>query len=295
MDKKCNIIRDLLPLYHERLTSDESNQFIKTHLESCKDCSEYLLELNDEDGVTEESTNMINKIRQTIIVNKRKSVIISILITIVLVVLFVFAITAPEYIQYDENEVSVSKLSNSDYVLLILDNNATNYEISIIGNNIYSVTTWTSILDQVLNKKPVSSIIINSELEQVDSVVYSEYNSTESIEIYGHQYENGGVVILPRLVIGMYLILAVISTIILFALKMITKKWPNINKFFTIVLSFTLAYIISTILVKGFSSTSSYSPIRDISQILILSIIIEIIYLKVSEWRKETKKYMIEK
>lgn len=40
MDKKiqCNIVKDLLPLYMDELTSEETNLWIRTHLEECSDC-----------------------------------------------------------------------------------------------------------------------------------------------------------------------------------------------------------------------------------------------------------------
>lgn len=41
-EKNCDIIRDLIRMYVDNLTSDETNQFIKDHINSCKDCREYL-------------------------------------------------------------------------------------------------------------------------------------------------------------------------------------------------------------------------------------------------------------
>lgn len=38
----CNIVRDMLPLYAEKLTSEESNIAIQQHLEQCEDCRKYL-------------------------------------------------------------------------------------------------------------------------------------------------------------------------------------------------------------------------------------------------------------
>lgn len=40
MNKKlqCNIVNDLLPLYMDDLTSEETNSFIKKHLEECQNC-----------------------------------------------------------------------------------------------------------------------------------------------------------------------------------------------------------------------------------------------------------------
>lgn len=36
---KCEIIRDLLPLYADGLTSEESNQLIEAHIQSCSECA----------------------------------------------------------------------------------------------------------------------------------------------------------------------------------------------------------------------------------------------------------------
>ena len=34
----CEMIRDLLPLYVEGLTSEESSRQIEAHMETCEDC-----------------------------------------------------------------------------------------------------------------------------------------------------------------------------------------------------------------------------------------------------------------
>ncbi len=34
----CNVIEDLLPLYVEGLTSDDTNFLIEEHLKTCTDC-----------------------------------------------------------------------------------------------------------------------------------------------------------------------------------------------------------------------------------------------------------------
>ncbi|WP_171038262.1 zf-HC2 domain-containing protein [Aquibacillus sediminis] len=42
MSKKCDIVKDLIPIYVENLTSEDSNQFVKEHLNSCEDCKNYI-------------------------------------------------------------------------------------------------------------------------------------------------------------------------------------------------------------------------------------------------------------
>ncbi|MEH7237978.1 zf-HC2 domain-containing protein [Bacillus sp. JJ1562] len=48
MRKNCGIIKDLIPMYVENLTSEESNQFIKEHLHSCKNCTDFLKNANSD-------------------------------------------------------------------------------------------------------------------------------------------------------------------------------------------------------------------------------------------------------
>lgn len=48
MKIKCEIIRDLMPSYIDRLTSKESDQMIEEHLSECGECKEYLEEMREE-------------------------------------------------------------------------------------------------------------------------------------------------------------------------------------------------------------------------------------------------------
>ncbi|WP_078380741.1 zf-HC2 domain-containing protein [Sutcliffiella halmapala] len=48
MTIKCKVIEDLLPLYVDGLTSNESNQMIEEHLKTCHECREKQLALQTE-------------------------------------------------------------------------------------------------------------------------------------------------------------------------------------------------------------------------------------------------------
>ncbi|MUK90640.1 hypothetical protein GMD78_19985 [Ornithinibacillus sp. L9] len=59
MKKNCDIIKDLIPMYVENLTSENSTQFIEEHLHSCEDCTNYLRNIerdlpNDTDSLDED-------------------------------------------------------------------------------------------------------------------------------------------------------------------------------------------------------------------------------------------------
>ncbi len=48
MKLSCNVAKDLLPLYHDGVCSDESRALVEAHLESCESCRALLQELNGE-------------------------------------------------------------------------------------------------------------------------------------------------------------------------------------------------------------------------------------------------------
>lgn len=55
MSVTCDIVRDLLPLYIEKLTSEGSNQFIEEHLYSCDECVSYFENIRRDLPAVEES------------------------------------------------------------------------------------------------------------------------------------------------------------------------------------------------------------------------------------------------
>lgn len=51
MNYPCKLIQDLLPLYHDGVCSNESQEIIKEHLSGCKDCTKYYDALCESDTV----------------------------------------------------------------------------------------------------------------------------------------------------------------------------------------------------------------------------------------------------
>jgi Predicted integral membrane protein len=86
----CDVIKDLLPLYIEKLTSESSNELVEEHIKNCENCKELLLNLS-EDTIIEDKTIELNKkveLSDNIIKRIRKhmyeKIILSILIALVL-------------------------------------------------------------------------------------------------------------------------------------------------------------------------------------------------------------------
>lgn len=67
MKLSCEVIRDLLPLYHDQVCSEASCQVVEEHLKSCEACQQQLEQIHTEvkGGSKIEDTKPIRQIAQT--------------------------------------------------------------------------------------------------------------------------------------------------------------------------------------------------------------------------------------
>ncbi|WP_162341628.1 zf-HC2 domain-containing protein [Paenibacillus paridis] len=85
---KCDIVRDLLPSYIEKLTSNHSNEEIEKHLQTCEECHQFYKEMIETTGLTlpvvdneeVEKLNYLKKVKK----KNTKAIVISIAAVLVL-------------------------------------------------------------------------------------------------------------------------------------------------------------------------------------------------------------------
>ena len=46
--RECKLVQDLLPNYIEKVTSEETNQYIEEHLQNCTDCEKVYTSMTEE-------------------------------------------------------------------------------------------------------------------------------------------------------------------------------------------------------------------------------------------------------
>ena len=123
-EKECNIIRDLLPNYIEKLTNNDTNEFIEKHIENCKKCNDLLKNYKTENKVNEDDKIFINYAKKF----NLKFNILKYIIIIIILVLIVITINKAiiinnlisksnsyekstnyysKYYQYTENEITI--------------------------------------------------------------------------------------------------------------------------------------------------------------------------------------------
>ncbi|MBQ6021622.1 MAG: zf-HC2 domain-containing protein [Clostridia bacterium] len=56
MNNECSIVKDLLPLYAENMTSKDTAEFVKTHLEGCESCRNEYTRIKEPPAARAETT-----------------------------------------------------------------------------------------------------------------------------------------------------------------------------------------------------------------------------------------------
>ncbi|MCR5121975.1 MAG: zf-HC2 domain-containing protein [Ruminococcus sp.] len=75
----CAIVRDLLPLYHDRVVSSETADAVKAHIDKCPPCALELIKLGEEIPLTEDTHDTVKSFRKMVKKKRRKSFLVSFL------------------------------------------------------------------------------------------------------------------------------------------------------------------------------------------------------------------------
>ncbi|MBQ6168879.1 MAG: zf-HC2 domain-containing protein [Ruminococcus sp.] len=114
---KCSIIRDLLPLYCDKLTSEDSNEEIEKHLRECEECNNIYESMNNkEDDIKADRKDIkpLKKIKKRI----KLKVIAAILGTlVVLSAVFVFVFVGVVPISSDKLHYTVTAYEVKSYMI----------------------------------------------------------------------------------------------------------------------------------------------------------------------------------
>lgn len=191
MKYKCNIVKDLLPLYVEDVTSQDSNKIIEEHLKECEECKKHYEKLKDgsfieelkEEQVNEENPKKTMKtIKKKIILGKLFFALISAIVVIItLFSTYSYMNNKIVPIQYDNN---ISVIERNGNIYAVLKNNtyinAKSKSVEITNEEgktekflyfYFSTTLWENTF------KPLSDyyteyILIPSDKEKADKIYY---------------------------------------------------------------------------------------------------------------------------
>ena len=315
MKISCEVLSDLLPLYTEGLLSNDSIELVESHIQECHGCKKELEAMGDsgnsgihgsaeklekpknrensKNPALDTDTRTLKKIRKKIFYGKMKWVLLAILGSLVMAILLITYITAPNYLPFDEERVTVME-GVGTAVYLEFGEEVTGHDINRYENDTgqgyeYRITTWDTLWSRIRTRSSSSMIVLNPEGEAVSSIFYYTTDGQWDQLIYGRNPNpNGGSVTLPRLALNYYVTLAAVCLIVFLILRKLFQKKQKIQRFFEVGAMLFGSYLLSHGILHGLSGVS-YSMLRDFTGILLLAITIFIFLLVVQNiiWFKK--------
>lgn len=273
----CDVIKDLLPLYVENISSDDSRILIEEHIVSCDSCKRELNKLGTPKGVSLDTNVLpLKKLKVTLLKRKYLTIFLSVSLTILILIITMGYITAPEYIPYSEKTVTITETNNKT-VIVHFEAPGTRYEISKYRTEdnseyIFNISIWSSIWNRSMCKDSPQEFVLNPKGEMVSNVYYSSNDGNEDILIYGKDPNpNGGTITLPRLFLSYYFTIAVVGAVILGFILFLFRKKQNAKVIIFKLFALPISYLLGHICIKSFSGIS-YSATRDFYAILLAMI-----------------------
>ena len=204
MKYPCSLIKDLLPLYHDGVCSEESNKIIENHLSECSSCKDYYNFLCETDEIFPAPHNAELEMKKAASFRSIKRKLRKKQILVVVLAFAIFAAASfsivgflkksEQVISY-ENNISVSMADDS--LIGRLQGNQANYikikQVEIKNNGqmdtyLFFYMSGTKWDDLITNDDIFSEYVLCSAdkgAENIDRVFYytGDYTGIESMDI----------------------------------------------------------------------------------------------------------------
>ena len=278
MSNKCNVIKDILPLYVEDMVSTDTKEFVSEHLEHCAEChAEFERMRNSTKFVPDIDTNIVplKRIKKDLLIRRLQTIFFTAILACAIVMVSFGVLTAPEFFPYSDDLLNVVDSLNGD-IIVTFDDKVTGYSCTKEFHNeteVYSVNAWTTTWDLYLSNRGNQNIVIPSDGATKIQIFFTQNNGYEDVLIYGaddNAYQD--TVTLPRQILLPYFILAFFALAILAVLRLILRNKPEIIVWIDRAILFPISYMAAQLCTKRINFTT-YSSQRDFSIIALVTIL----------------------
>ena len=107
MKLPCAVVRDLLPLYAENLTEDETKKMVDEHLESCEECRQRLAEIDTKTVAPVDSSKPLIALKKEIRKRRWFSAIVAAMLVFVAVYTYFYHENKMELVPWQNGLVEV--------------------------------------------------------------------------------------------------------------------------------------------------------------------------------------------
>lgn len=269
MKHECGMIQDLLPLYAERLAGEASRKAVEGHIAECENCRKALEEMGNETCLPGDAALPIKKVSRDIRNRRLRAVLLASALLLALFTALGSFITGRQYQPWSEGLASFE--DKGGFLMMNIGRPGLHADVDVFPdpdrpgavNVDVSLYTWRFAFGEGQRQIPLDV----PEGKEV-SVWYVQ-PGMENRLVYGiDPFPGGGVISLPRLALAYYLMMALALAVLLGALLFLLRRKPKGRAFAQALLGLPLCYILGHLLIKGFSTTSYYSLLRDLLWII---------------------------
>lgn len=198
MKVPCNIIRDLLPLYHDAICSEESKNLIDDHLSECEDCKSILSKINSEfnSHTFIDESKPLKTISCVWKKSKRKSFLKGSIIALVLCTILIggyFGLTSWRFIPVSSDLLEISEVSQLSDGRII-------YHLNVTDDKDLHFIKFTTNTDGSYYITPMRSLIEGKRITK--SGLFNDYFMVDIAENNAYQQNHGDGIIITSCYLG---------------------------------------------------------------------------------------------
>ena len=279
MSNKCNLIKDILPLYVENMVSADTREFVSKHLEHCEECyAEFEHMRKPADFVSDADIVPLKRIKKDLFMKRLQTIFFTAILACAIAAVAFGILTSPKFFPYSDNLLNVIDGSNGS-IIITFDNKVTGYSCMEEFDNetetvVYHINAWTTTWDLYSSNRGKQNMVIPSDRETKMQIFYAQNDGSEDVLIYGvNENTEENSVTLPRLVLMPYFLLALLALVILAILRVLLRNKQAIIVWLDRTIPFPISYMAAHLCTKGIHFTT-YSAQRDFCIIILVAMLL---------------------
>lgn len=281
---KCNIIKDLLPLYKENILSEESKIFVEDHLITCSECEGLL---KDEIQIERKESKPLDFVEKRIKKETRFANLAAIALIGSILIFIMSFLHTPRHLEYEKDLYKVYR--SDDIYIVEFSDKVSGIDYTDTEDAIY-LDAYTTKYDEIFNKRRLrKSLTFHKDNFKI--VLYQNHDSMPNMVIGSGEVRQ---TLLPRLLLGFYARLSIIGFLglglLIFFIEKLRKKSLSLP-IKTLLIGAPLSLFLGIISIKGFN-TATYYPVIDFKYIVLLSLGIYLFLIFLSIYRDQKRMWI---
>lgn len=279
MNNKCNLVKDILPLYVEDMVSTDTREFVGEHLEHCEECHAEFERMRKPAGsIPDTDIVPLKRIKRDLLIKRIQTIFFTAILACAIVVAAFGILTSPKFFPYSDNFLNVIDDPKGN-IIITFDDKVTGYSCRKESDNeteteVYRINAWTATWDLYLSNRGKQNMIIPSNTETKIQIFYAQNDGSGDVLIYGVNDKAGeDIVTLPRQILMPYFLLAFLALAVLAILRFLLRNKQAVIVWIDRAILFPISYMIAQLCTKGINFTT-YSSQRDFCIIILVAMLL---------------------